>query len=87
MSMNKNDLEMEQIVDEIKSFLVNREVIASVRNSKDLDNTMQILEVNKKSRDYINKAPNTEEAQGGYLRNEEANNLEVNNPEDKSKTE
>lgn len=87
MSMNKNDSEMEEIVDEIKSFLVNREVIASVRNSKDLDNTMQILEVNKKSRDYINKAPNTEEAQGGYLRNEEANNLEVNNSEDKSKTE
>ncbi len=71
MNMNKNDLEMEEIVGEIKSFLINREVIASVRNSKDLDNTMQILDVNKKSRDYIASSQISIEEQAGFVKREE----------------
>ncbi|MBU2919551.1 hypothetical protein KO505_16515 [Psychrosphaera sp. F3M07] len=85
MSMNKNDLEMEQIVEEMKTFLVSREVIAALRNTQDLDNTMQILEVNNKSREFLSKNQESLTEQAGYLRNEDNTDNEENVTDNTSK--
>lgn len=53
MGMDKNDDELNTIIDEIKSFLGNREAIASIRNSGDLQNAGTIHQVNEQTRAHI----------------------------------
>jgi hypothetical protein len=79
MSMAKNDQELDSIVDEIKSFLKEREAIAAITNERDLSNASQIHQINQQSRAF---EPNVnvdaklsfdeDEQAAGYLRNEEA---------------
>ncbi|GAC29724.1 hypothetical protein [Brumicola pallidula] len=79
MSMAKNDQELDSIVDEIKSFLKEREAIAAITNERDLSNASQIHQINQQSRAF---EPNVnvdaklsfdeDEQAAGYLRNEAA---------------
>lgn len=50
MTMNKNDTELNTIVDEIKQFLRQRETIAGFSNTADLQHAENILKVNQASR-------------------------------------
>ncbi|MBW8192636.1 hypothetical protein K0504_16480 [Neiella marina] len=74
MGMNKNDDELGGIVDEIKSFLKNRESIANIANEKDLENTGKIYQVNEQMRAASQHSPQqnslgvTDEEAAGYLR-------------------
>jgi uncharacterized protein YjeT (DUF2065 family) len=77
MGMSKNDAELGQIVDEIKSFLRGREAIASITNESDLQNAGTIHEVNQQTRAHMDvnsaaklTAQKDEEA-AGYLRQED----------------
>lgn len=85
MGMNKNDIELSSIVDEIKSFLKGRESLAAITNTKDLDNASQIFQINEQTRSNSDsQAKNSknievqqDEQAAGYLRNEES--LETGN--------
>ncbi|RJG41899.1 hypothetical protein [Motilimonas pumila] len=50
MSLKKNDQELETIVQEIKGFLQARETLAGFKNTADLQNAENILQVNQVSR-------------------------------------
>ena len=50
LEMEDNPQEMQAILDDIKSFLSDRETIASIKNSQDLSNTEQIYQINQQSR-------------------------------------
>jgi hypothetical protein len=72
MSMHKNDSELSSIVDEIKSFLRDRENIAGFTNTVDLQHAENILKVNEASRYNPSQLGHTQEEQAaGFLRNEQ----------------
>lgn len=50
LEMVDNPEEMQAILDDIQSFLSERETIASIRNSQDLSNTERIYQINQQSR-------------------------------------
>ncbi|GHG69120.1 hypothetical protein GCM10010919_18780 [Alishewanella longhuensis] len=50
LEMVDNPEEMQAILDDIQSFLSDRETIASIRNSQDLSNTERIFQINQQSR-------------------------------------
>lgn len=50
LEMQDNPQEMQAILDDIKSFLSERETIANIKNSQDLSNTEQIYQINQQSR-------------------------------------
>ena len=50
LEMRDNPQEMQTILDDIKSFLSDRETIASIKNAQDLSNTEQIYQINQQSR-------------------------------------
>jgi hypothetical protein len=50
LEMQENPQEMQAILDDIKSFLSDRETIASIKNEQDLSNTEQIYQINQQSR-------------------------------------
>ncbi|MDX3775071.1 hypothetical protein QE250_13180 [Chromatiaceae bacterium AAb-1] len=50
LEMQENPQEMQAILDDIQSFLSERETIASIRNNQDLSNTEQIYQINQQSR-------------------------------------
>jgi hypothetical protein len=56
MKMSKNPDELNGIVSEIKTFLKDREAIASITNEKDLSNAETIFQVNQASRAHMVKA-------------------------------
>lgn len=74
MSMHKNEDELNRIVDEIRTFLRNRENIAGFTNSKDLEHAENILRVNQVSRGQesgdAKLSHNETEKAAGYLRDE-----------------
>ncbi len=50
LEMADNPQEMQAILDDIQSFLSQRETIASIKNTQDLSNTEQIYQINQQSR-------------------------------------
>jgi len=77
MSMAKNDLELNAIVDEIRGFLKNRENIAGFTNAVDLKHAENILKVNEASRHNPGQLSLEQQEQAaGFLRNEAENNAE-----------
>lgn len=50
LEMEDNPQEMQAILDDIQSFMSNRETIASIKNAQDLSNTEQIYQINQQSR-------------------------------------
>ncbi len=50
LEMVDNPQEMQAIVDDIRSFLSDRETIASIKNQQDMSNTEQIYQINQQSR-------------------------------------
>ncbi len=62
MSMSKNENELNTIISEIKSFLRNREAIASITNEKDLSNAETIYQVNQTSRAHMIQNINVEQS-------------------------
>lgn len=50
LEMQENPQEMQAILDDIRSFLSDRETIASIKNQQDLSNTDQIYQINQQSR-------------------------------------
>jgi len=77
MSMAKNDLELNGIVDEIRGFLKNRENIAGFTNEVDLKHAENILKVNEASRHNPGQLSLEQQEQAaGFLRNEAENKTE-----------
>ncbi|GLX78474.1 hypothetical protein tinsulaeT_18140 [Thalassotalea insulae] len=76
MGMNKNEEELADIVNEIKSFLRGREAIAAITNEKDLDNASQIFQVNQQTRSINSEKSakleqkDSDDQAAGYLRNQ-----------------
>ncbi len=60
MSMQRNDAELEQMVEEIKGFLRNRESIASISNDRDLQSAHNIFQVNQQTRALIDSGQQAE---------------------------
>jgi hypothetical protein len=50
LEMHDNPQEMQAILDDIQSFLSERETIANIKNAQDLSNTEQIYQINQQSR-------------------------------------
>ncbi len=50
LEMQDNPQEMQAILDDIQSFLSERETIANIKNAQDLSNTEQIYQINQQSR-------------------------------------
>ena len=50
LEMQDNPQEMQAILDDIQSFLSDRETIANIKNQQDLSNTEQIYQINQQSR-------------------------------------
>ena len=75
MSMEKNDTELNSIVDEIRGFLRSRENIAGFSNEADLQHAENILKVNNASRQGQIETSDSEAA--GLLRNEQENKASV----------
>ena len=72
MSMNKNDDELNTIIDEIRSFLKGRENIAGFTNAADLQHAENILKVNQASRhNPVQLDHQQQEQAAGFLRNEQ----------------
>ena len=71
MSMRKNDDELNEIVNEIRSFLSDRENIAGFTNTADLQHAENILKVNQASRYDPQQRLTQDEQAGGLLRNEQ----------------
>ncbi|MDX2321451.1 MAG: hypothetical protein QNK26_12760, partial [Moritella sp.] len=82
LEMEKNNSEMDGIVDEIKKFLRGREAIASITNEKDLSNAETIYQINQVSRAHMEHSPGNpsqaklEEQAAGKLLQEQRNTEE-----------
>ncbi|MFT6270955.1 MAG: hypothetical protein ACJAVV_003794 [Alphaproteobacteria bacterium] len=77
MGMLKNDEELANIINEIKTFLKGREAIASITNEADLNNASTIHQINQQSRALPESDQSTarlttkDEQAAGFLRNNE----------------
>jgi hypothetical protein len=69
MSMEKNESELQSIINEIRDFLKARENIAGFTNTADLQHAENILKVNQASRNTPEQLSSQGEA-AGFLRNE-----------------
>lgn len=85
INMAKNDDELNTMVTEIKTFLRDREAIASITNERDLDNAGRIYQVNEQMRSLPGRDSNQQrltqdEEAAGYLRNEQEDDRPIGNP-------